>query len=721
MTLPTQNPIPSSLKNDQLFNAEKIDQVVNSDDLQYTDRFGKKRFTFSGLYNVIQNWIASLSSSSGASSVGLSQGGTVQNALSNYINVEQFSSYNTSNDDWGPAFRAAVAYAKANGIAWVEFRGNYTITSVDTVTWTTPFDDGTVSPERIAAGQDTTISPETQYTMPVHINLPYGVGIRSNGIMNNSLSFGWVRDTGEVSLSSAIGICCRVKNWDGTYAPTTGAINRTSAVTSSNFDGFTVSNAFIGILSDGVTQWNQWNSMRFSQCGFAVLQQGSDISFYGTLIFNGCYVGMCIGGWWLQRNAGAYPSSMLPPYPAKDTFVSGWIDAVQIKELQYDFPIRDWNERTASFDTFFNTYFYKTANNASRLTSKLNDLTTNALTSFNADPFRGVATRAFAAISRYQHTTKTIRIGYLKTLCTYRPPVLTSQTVGSGNTIDKAYVERCGWLDPANKTTDFFASGVDSWNTGITSLPAVCVQGLMGVALCTPVHTTQVKISSGGAVRFSDVIESQRFITGQTGSVRLARLATWDDNSGFKSCFEVQSQYTYMPGITSEASGLTPTGSYPYRVRQRSTAAFTAPFLTNGVADSTQAVAFRTARISMIQTGKTVKAYYFLWFDSYTTLTGTMYISMSSLPLFRVSSGSPLPDPSADFIGPSGCKFDLIKCSSGVGVIPVAAGFVYSSDTERYLVLYSDQKRTTALKPSDFTQGSVMEFCIEYPANADWS
>ncbi len=89
MTLPTQNPIPSSSITDQLFNAEKIDQVVNSDELQYSDRFGKKRFTFAGLYNTIQTWIGSLGSNSGASGIGLSQGGTVQNGI-NYLTPEMF-------------------------------------------------------------------------------------------------------------------------------------------------------------------------------------------------------------------------------------------------------------------------------------------------------------------------------------------------------------------------------------------------------------------------------------------------------------------------------------------------------------------------------------------------------------------------------------------------------------------------------------------------------
>lgn len=81
MTLPTQNPIPSSAKNDQLFNAEKIDQVVNSDDLQYTDRFGKKRFTFSGLYDVIQTWLTGLGGTTGASGIGTTKGVSTQTYL----------------------------------------------------------------------------------------------------------------------------------------------------------------------------------------------------------------------------------------------------------------------------------------------------------------------------------------------------------------------------------------------------------------------------------------------------------------------------------------------------------------------------------------------------------------------------------------------------------------------------------------------------------------
>lgn len=81
MTTPTKLPIPSNNLLDSRFNFEKLDQIVNSDELEYSDRFGKKRFTFSGLYNVVQNWIASLATTSGAEAIGTELGLTVQKTL----------------------------------------------------------------------------------------------------------------------------------------------------------------------------------------------------------------------------------------------------------------------------------------------------------------------------------------------------------------------------------------------------------------------------------------------------------------------------------------------------------------------------------------------------------------------------------------------------------------------------------------------------------------
>lgn len=47
-TTPTTNPIPSEAVQDFKFNAGKIDQIVNSNERTYTDRFGVERYTWAG-------------------------------------------------------------------------------------------------------------------------------------------------------------------------------------------------------------------------------------------------------------------------------------------------------------------------------------------------------------------------------------------------------------------------------------------------------------------------------------------------------------------------------------------------------------------------------------------------------------------------------------------------------------------------------------------------
>ena len=48
-TTPTTGDIPSNAAVDLKFSSEQFDRVMNSDDLTYTDRFGKKRITMKGV------------------------------------------------------------------------------------------------------------------------------------------------------------------------------------------------------------------------------------------------------------------------------------------------------------------------------------------------------------------------------------------------------------------------------------------------------------------------------------------------------------------------------------------------------------------------------------------------------------------------------------------------------------------------------------------------
>lgn len=59
-TKPTSNPIPSELPRDLKFNAGKIDEIVNSSDEAYKDRFNNARLTWAGIEAISRSTISNL-------------------------------------------------------------------------------------------------------------------------------------------------------------------------------------------------------------------------------------------------------------------------------------------------------------------------------------------------------------------------------------------------------------------------------------------------------------------------------------------------------------------------------------------------------------------------------------------------------------------------------------------------------------------------------------
>ncbi|WP_275276335.1 hypothetical protein [Klebsiella quasipneumoniae] len=106
MTLPTKNPVPSGNILDQVFNAEKIDEVVNSSNLTYVDRFGNTRLTVAGIIENSQAWLNGVTGSTGSTGIGYRQG-TVYEALNR---TKTYSDYALSQpvDGYDESFFSSV-------------------------------------------------------------------------------------------------------------------------------------------------------------------------------------------------------------------------------------------------------------------------------------------------------------------------------------------------------------------------------------------------------------------------------------------------------------------------------------------------------------------------------------------------------------------------------------------------------------------------------------
>lgn len=71
MTIGTTNPIPSSTAQDVRFNAEKLDEIINSDEFTYTDRLGTKRLTAKGIQNLIEEAMGTFNLIDGTNALGM--------------------------------------------------------------------------------------------------------------------------------------------------------------------------------------------------------------------------------------------------------------------------------------------------------------------------------------------------------------------------------------------------------------------------------------------------------------------------------------------------------------------------------------------------------------------------------------------------------------------------------------------------------------------------
>lgn len=354
--------------------------------------------------------------------------------------VEQFANNDDLTVDAGPAFRRAIAHAKANNYKTIYFRGKYKITSLETEEWTMPFDDGSLSDLLLSKDAHGVLPPETITKMRVHLILPSNISILADSYRECSLDFGWDLMTGTIGPNAPIAILQQCENFTGTYTPSVTEKNRFNSWVRGSFDGFTIKNAFIGILGDGVRFEDEWGSMRFDNCAIPICAAGADSIHIDRLVFNKCLSGLVLGGWWQQRAANTYGYMPLNG----DIHSVGWVDAVTIGRIHYGLTpitLSMITQRLNVLDQFFDTYFYKTANNTTRLSTYKTP--TSATVSSDIIEYTGIASRAIWTTPRQRRTGLANRLNELKVYGATRAPIYTYEKWD----VAEAFTEKVGRVD----------------------------------------------------------------------------------------------------------------------------------------------------------------------------------------------------------------------------------------------------------------------------------
>ncbi|WP_224695780.1 phage head-binding domain-containing protein [Escherichia coli] len=437
--VPVSQPIIINAAGYPVYNGQIAKFVtVQGHSMAVYDAYGAQQFYFPNVLKYDPDILRQeLESPSGASVIGLLQGGHIQDAI-NYVTPEMMGAartYNAGIDDT-PFVQAAIDEAEANGSRVVLLQRMYQLTSAPKI-FTTPGDDGTVYPGWVGSG-DQNIPAETVYNQSFHLSMTSGT--RLIGMKKTGCGFVGTWDV----LTSPIAIeqpgMLLIQTETGEYR----TIN--FELINLEYKGF-----FVGIIGKGIMFQSQINCVTARSCGLPIIVMGCENSTVRTVDFSGCYTGLIVGGWWTHRNrvSGAGSNTYLPPYPAADAYTVGWCDGLDVYDASYSNADRVWGGRHENIDTWFNRYFYKNGN--SLLTSEGGRASNNTNSSDQAvfSGFYGVSTRAVTLLNRYGRAISNCNVRKLRTNGTQRAPLYTVRS--SMCTITDAHVERSGWVDAATR------------------------------------------------------------------------------------------------------------------------------------------------------------------------------------------------------------------------------------------------------------------------------
>jgi len=273
-------------------------------------------------------------------------GGRWKLVYSGEVSALQFGMRGNNSFDNSAAFQAALNAAAGNFKLKVP-NGTYLFTTASS-TYQLPGDDGTTAPAWHGSG-DVNIAAETPGTMPVVAVVPTGIVLE--GESRDGVIFQGAYNVTASPVNTSQQIFMSLGNSLLTYW--TGSISN-----------ITIQGWFIGAIGQGVTYRSTFKNLLFSQVAIPWNGQNSD----GATEWNGitmqtCYAGLTQGGRWLMRDRTSFDINYIPPYPASDVQLVGWCDNTYWERIEWSSGI-PYDSRAASIDTFFDTYFYKSANSA---------------------------------------------------------------------------------------------------------------------------------------------------------------------------------------------------------------------------------------------------------------------------------------------------------------------------------------------------------------------
>ena len=406
------------------------------------------------LFTTLQGFITYLLSSAGGTFVKWAQAatGAVSRGLSAdlalVVRPEQFGAVGNGTTDDTAAIQAAINYVASLGGGTVQFANKtYKVQASSGTTVIGAYDDGTSTNGNIA--------PQTPNYQSYCLNLIDGVTLQgsSNTVFQGAYTYG------NASLSELI--CVNI----GLAAGNLGV------VFASNVRSIIFNNYFMAVANvAGVTATSNFDKLAFNNCAFGMIFRSLERCVLGSFVAQSTGVVLCVGGFWCSRN-NTYNSN------------GGYMDKCSLTCINNVYQ-RVAGASEAAIDTYFNTYFFQTANNTSRLAPGTGG---GQATLF---PYYGVCGRSVYVMARYSRLSNSNSFSLVSHAYSFRASVWFDYAIGNNNSC-AFYLESCGYQDNVNRVNPVGVGFTDPYLGAGVEIPYFIKQ-IQGIVDAQYVYGTQI-------------------------------------------------------------------------------------------------------------------------------------------------------------------------------------------------------------------------------------
>ncbi|MFD0671308.1 glycosyl hydrolase family 28-related protein [Cohnella sp. GCM10027633] len=325
------------------------------------------------------------------------------------FNVSQYGAKGDGATDDTDAIQKAIdaAYQIGGGIVFFP-AGTYVVGKVKGKAEIPAHDDGTVT-----AGYGKQMSPEPVYSLPYSIQMRANVILKGCGesstILKGKYKYG-AADLNQTIMLAVLG---------------------TDASFYHGLSDLNIQDAFIGYAGlDTTFALCRFINVSFNGTGICIYAQSLERCHFEELFAHGCGTLVLVGGQWTQRD---------------DNYAEGggWADKNYFNKITFIYQ-RVFGQAEQAIDKFFDTYFFKTVNNTTRLSAPLQPSSVATII-----PYRGICAIAVSFLSRYYRPNNNNQL--FSFFVSYNPRYAFYGGNVQNTLFDSFNFESCGYQDNVNR------------------------------------------------------------------------------------------------------------------------------------------------------------------------------------------------------------------------------------------------------------------------------